>query len=340
MSNDWPDVPPPGTVPDADFDDQQEQEPSKFRSTLMRRSQLRNLPPIEPLIEGIMSRRSSAVLVGSTGAGKTFLALSMACSVGTGTRWLGRPVHRCPVLYCVGEGANGLDARIEAWEQTWGVKVTDDDVVFSIKPDSLMSRTLWLEMTAEAKDLGAGLVVLDTFSSLAPDADETKDAATVTNRMSSLAVAIDGTSLLVHHPGWGDSERTRGGYQLTANVDEVLLLRGNAQSDLIDLERQKVKEGRAGARLPLRRRPAYGSVVIEASTGAATTVVEINKAEQVARVVFGTQQFSGAALRDALMERLEITRSTAYERIKEMVESEAIVKVGGTNRTPVYEVAK
>src|SRR5207244_917150 len=107
---------------------------------------------------------------------------------------------------------------------------------------------VWAELADEARDLGAGFVVLDTFSSLAPDADETRDSALFTRRLCNLAAAIGGTALTVHHPGWSDSERSRGGYQLEANVDEVLLLRGNAQNPLIELERKKVKEGPAGAR--------------------------------------------------------------------------------------------
>ena len=99
-------------------------------------------------------------------------------------------------------------------------------MIFSVKPDSFTDRKVWAELTVEAIDLGVRFVVLDTFSSLAPDADETKDAPVFTRRLSDLAAAIDGTALAVHHPGWGDSDRTRGGYQLEANVDEVLKLSG------------------------------------------------------------------------------------------------------------------
>lgn len=314
--------------------------PSRFAATLLRRSQLRDLPPVEPLIDGVLSRRSAAVLVGSTGAGKTFVALSWACSVGTGTQWLGCAVEQCPALYVVGEGAHGLDSRVEAWERTWGVQVTDDNVVFSIKPASLAGREVWEEMTAEARALGARFIILDTFSSLAPDADETKDAATITRRMSDLSAAVDGTTLLVHHPGWGDAERTRGGYQLEANVDEVLLLRGNASSDLISLERKKVKEGPAGAQMSLRRRPAHGSVIIEAVSGVERTELAANDAERVARQVFADQVFSQAQLRDALMERLDLSRTTAYEDVRKLVVARRICRAGGTDARPTFQLAE
>ncbi|WP_176558833.1 AAA family ATPase [Micromonospora sp. WMMA1996] len=310
----------------------------RFTATLLRRSQLRSLPPVESLIDGVMSRRSTVLLVGPSNAGKTFVSLAWACSVGTGRPWLGREVHRTRALYVVGEGANGLNARISAWETAWGTEVTDDDVVFSVRPASLREVDTWVEMRAEAVDLGAGLIVLDTFSSLAPDVDETKDAATVTRRMADLAAAIDGTVVLVHHPGWGDASRARGGSQLEANVDEVLILAGTSANPLLELERKKVKEGVAGEKTWLRRKPAHGSVIIEGVSSVERTADMVVSAEQVARAVFG-EPFTKTMLRDALIERLGVSRTTAYEHMTQMERDKLLRKVGGKGRASLYEVA-
>lgn len=310
---------------------------SRFRQTILRRSQLRDLPPVEPLIEGVISLRSTVMLIGSSGAGKTFLTIAWACSIGTGTAWLGHKVHRAKVLYVVGEGANGLDDRISAWEQAWGVRVTDDDVVFSIRPESLTAESTWAEMQAEAKALGCRVIVLDTFSSLASDADETKDAATVVRRMSDLGAAIDGTVILVHHPGWGDATRARGGSQLESNADEVLILHGTKTDPLIALERKKVKEGVSGDKMWLRRRPTHGSVIIEAITASEQTEALAATAEQVAQSVFdGT--FTKTQLRDALMERMSISNTTAYEHITAMSRAHHIRFVSGKGRAALYEM--
>lgn len=317
--------------------DGQEQEPSRFARTIMRRSQLRNLPPVEPLIEGVISLRSTVMLVGSTGAGKTFLTVSWACAIGTGTAWLGRPVHRARVLYTVGEGANGLDDRVGAWEQAWGVKVGDDDVIFSIRPASLTEVDTWVEMRATAAALGCRVVVLDTFSSLAPDADETKDAATVLRRMADLAAAIDGTVILVHHPGWGDVTRARGGSQLEANADEVLILHGTNTDPMIALERKKVKEGVAGDKTWLRRKAAHGSVVIEGVAPQERAEAVASTAEQVARSVFD-EPFTRTQLRDALMERMSVSNTTAYEHITQLSRAGLLRFVSGKGRAALYEM--
>lgn len=322
---------------------------SRFASTILRRSQLANLPPVEPLIRGVLSLRTAAVLFGPSGAGKTFLALGWACSVGTGTPWLGHEVQRHPVLYVVGEGASGLDDRISAWEHAWQTKVTDDDVIFSVKPDSLADMTVWAQMRAEAVASARRFVILDTFSSLAPDADETRDAPAFTRRLSDLAQAIDGTALVIHHPGWGDGERVRGGSQLECNVDEVLRLTGSSGSDLVELTRKKVKEGPAGQRKWLRRRfvelgrdadggPA-GSIIIEGASNAERQTRILDAAETVVREVFADSMASTAQIRDALQERLECSRTSAYEHLNRLISSGVLIRAGGTDKRPMYEVS-
>lgn len=318
-----------------------EPEPTAFRKTFVTRSGLRNLPPVEPLITGIMSQRSAVVLVGATGAGKSFLALAWACAVGTGIPWLGHDTVRTKVLYVVGEGASGLDQRISAWEQAWRQPVADGDVVFSVKPHSMLDRKTWEEVESEAKAESVGMIILDTFSSLYPDADETKDAAIVTRRLSDMTTAINGTVVLVHHPGWGDAERTRGGYQLTANVDEVLLLRGTPKEPQLALERLKVKDDALGPPLHLLRKAAYGSCVIEGRTHEQAVADAGGNAEDITRAAFTEDtRFTRGELRRVLNNARGIDEASTipYRDIKAMLDGGIIVVDGGSPARPTYRL--
>jgi hypothetical protein len=254
-------------------------------------------------------------------------------------------------MYVIGEGAAGFDERVTAWEYAWQIKVTDDDVRFYVKPASLTKRETWEEMRAEAFATGRRLIILDTFSSLAPDADETKDAPMFTRRLSDLAAAIDGTAVAIHHPGWGDADRTRGGYQLEANVDEVLRLAGSASSDVAELTRKKVKDGAAGARIWLRRRIVplgineqgrpISSMVIESANVGDRDVRGVEAGETVLRDTWSPGAVvPGAKICEVLIERLSVSRPTAYRHVTRLLEAGVIRRSGGTDARPLYVLAE
>jgi hypothetical protein len=259
--------PPKPDEPESPADeDEQEGTGTSRLGVILTRSQLSSLPAVETLIERVVGFPAAVLVVGSTGVGKTFTVVAFGCCVATGRNWLGHRVVRRRVLLVIGEGAFGLDQRITAWEQAWngGVPVGDHWLTIIVKPRTLHDPATWSELAAYAVSGGYGLVVLDTFSSLAPDSDETKDAAQIMRRLSDLATAINGTAMLIHHPGWSDSGRARGGSQLEANADEILILREVTEgSDLFTMTRKKVKDGPAGEIHWLRRSLSHGSVIIE-----------------------------------------------------------------------------
>lgn len=231
---------------------------------LLGRDDLAGLPPVRPFIEGVLSRPSAAVLVGPFGSYKSFLALSWALSSAAGIPWLGRATVPTKVLYVVGEGAAGLHARIRAWEvaYNWGEPVPADRFQVLVQPWTLADRRTWAAIGQHAAEGGHGFIIMDTLSSLAPDADETKQSAQVMRWLSDLASLIDGPAVLVHHPGHADQTRPRGGYQFGGNADEVMLMASVKDSPVASLTLTKVKEGEAGRVLWMRAQRAEDSLVL------------------------------------------------------------------------------
>lgn len=236
---------------------------------------LAKLPKPEPLIEGWLELRTTALVVGETGTNKTFALLGWACSVATGTPWLDHQigVDPAPVIYVVGEGGFGLRSRIAAWEEDTGVKMPRGSVVTVLLPEAgLTSDDFWEALRFLAVSLEARLVILDTFSSLASAADETTDAAGVLRQMADAAVDIDGAVVLAHHTGWAALDRARGASQFESNADSVVVFKkldakrdtdAEADNGPVEVLRKKNKDGPAGARLYLRRRYVGGSCVLE-----------------------------------------------------------------------------
>lgn len=219
--------------------------------------ELAGLPTIRHAIDGYVSKPSSVLLVGAFASGKSAAILSGALSVGTGTPFLGHAVTQTRSLYIAGEGVRGLHLRTLAWQQSWDRDIPDDAIRFMPKlRGSLKEEATWRELRAFCRGEGIGFVVLDTLSALAPDADETKDAPLIVAGLNQLAEDIQGTAVLVHHPGWASTNqnRARGGYQLEANVDEVLTLQPVSDgSDHITVTVKKRKDGQSGAVHYLRR---------------------------------------------------------------------------------------
>ena len=303
--------------------------------TILRRSELGSLTTVEPLIDGIISTPAVAVLVGGYGVGKTFLALSMAFSIGTGHRWLGRDVRRTRVLYVLGEGAYGLDKRVSAWESAWRQPVSDDDVTFVVQPKTLNDHVTWTAIGEMCRAGGYGFVVLDTFSSLASESDETKDAARITRWMAELSNTIGGTVLLVHHPGWSDASRTRGGYQLEANPDEVLIATEiSKDSGLFMLLRKKVKDGPGGQLVYLRRTATHGSCVIEQS---GPEMAGVPMAQRILVVLANYGDLGGSG--PQIMTEVDVDdkqRSAFYKALRKLRDSGEIRSTGSGNATRYY----
>ena len=98
--------------------------------------ELKDSPELDWCIEGILPAGSVGMLYAPSGAGKSFVALSMALACGLAPLdWFGHPVplHR-PTVYVAGEGYAGLKIRIGAWLQRYG---GDELVPCFIRPEPL-----------------------------------------------------------------------------------------------------------------------------------------------------------------------------------------------------------
>jgi hypothetical protein len=76
---------------------------------------IKELPPYEWLVEGVIPRHGLSCLYGPPGVGKSFLALDLALRIGCGLPWLNRPAKEGHVGYVFGEGEHGLKQRLAAW---------------------------------------------------------------------------------------------------------------------------------------------------------------------------------------------------------------------------------
>jgi hypothetical protein len=87
---------------------------------LMTLAELRAMPPVEWLVENLLTRTGLGVLYGPPGAGKSFAALELAACVARGQPFHGLAVEQGAAIYIAGEGVGGIGKRIKALEAARG----------------------------------------------------------------------------------------------------------------------------------------------------------------------------------------------------------------------------
>ncbi len=319
-----------------DTDEQPDTEP-KLAKKLLTRSALRELPDPEPLIDNVLDQGTVGLLYGKWGTFKSFIAIDWAASVATGRAWQGRKTQRRRVLYVAAEGAFGLKARIDAWEQGWHTTIHDDQLEILPRAVNLTNAADIRELAALIRWNGYGFVLLDTLARCMVGADENsaKDCGLVVDALTRLREHTPGSRGVVtgvHHTG-KDGKTFRGSSVFEAGADTVYAV--TADNGVITLDREKRKDGPQQDRHELRLDLIDGtdSGVISAHRGVGISVrgdklVGIFD-HQFAHTGATKAEFRAAAI-DAGMANM-----TYYRGVHDLLESGALVNTG-TDKRPFY----
>lgn len=185
----------------------------------------RDMPAPEFAIDGILEHQGLSCVIGPPGAGKSALAIDMACSLVTGTRWQGRKVIRQRVLYLPGEGLSGAVQRIKAWELGHGKDVGNDLLLGNSIIQLAADRDDWATLAGYMLRHRVGLIIFDTFArmSLGIEENSATDVGKAITRFDQLKKLTGAGIMLVHHTG-KNSTAARGSSALNGAVDTELLV--------------------------------------------------------------------------------------------------------------------
>jgi hypothetical protein len=209
------------------------------------------------LVKGTLARVGLCFLVGSSGSGKTFFALRLCASVARGESFFGRRTTQSGVVYIAAEDPGGVRNRIVGLRQEIGDMKGAFHFIGAapdlLNPDDLQQlRAAITQRRAHMAtlDLRLGLVVLDTFSSSIPGADEnsSSDMSAVVTALQALATELGLLVLVVAHTGKDSTKGLRGWSGLTANADGTIFLDDPEEDGRRGGVVRKVKNGRAGMR--------------------------------------------------------------------------------------------
>lgn len=150
------------------------------------------------LVERVLPSGVS-MLFGAPKTGKSYVALQVAWSYATGTPWFRRKCQSGQVLYLAGEGLSDLQLRAQAL-----VEDTDlhpgGHIRWWTDPLSLSKERDAAKLRLAVEQVGAGLVVVDTWRRFSGLVDE-NDAGAASQAIGALEdLARKGVSvLIVHH---------------------------------------------------------------------------------------------------------------------------------------------
>ncbi|MFF0879017.1 AAA family ATPase [Micromonospora aurantiaca (nom. illeg.)] len=238
-----------------------------LESELYDATQLNDLPKIEPLVEDTYGRHSYIVLAGRNATYKTFVALDLALSHCTGKLWQGRKVEQGRVLYMLGEGAYGLDDRIQAWLAEHNLTLTPGMLTILPRTVRLFNNHEELEALVElVRRGGYVLVVIDTLRRATGGAkgNSNDDMGEVVDAIEDIKRATENGSVLVVAHTDAEDSKVRGATNIEDDADYVYRMKRNGAQ--IKLWRTKNKYGPEEDVHLFKPKLIANSLVLEADT--------------------------------------------------------------------------
>lgn len=289
------------------------------RNQYLTRDQLDDLPRPDPIIEGILSRHSYALLVGRDSTFKTFIALDWALCVATGKPWQGRTVEKLPVLFIAGEGAYGLAQRVDAWEYAWGEKVQPEQFMVRQSAVNLFRGGHPLkELLQVIEDNSIGLVIVDTLAKASAGGNlASSDAGVILENLERIKRAtFNGTVLTIAHTQKSDMD-TSGLHQIEDDSDTVW--HAAVDDAVITVTNRKQKDAPTTAPLRLETQPVLESLVLQSASGP-----KLKPATDAQQAILETlhEAFSElGATKQELMLASGVPRSTFYRALNSLLKS-------------------
>ena len=211
---------------------------------------LSNMPPVEWLIQDIITADGFGITYGPPASLKSFLLIAWSLHIASGTPWLGRPVKQGGVLYVAGEGVRGMGRRVRAWLRHHGMEGVDlpfrllPASVNLTDPEQLAKLVRTAVAAAEAEGTTIAMVVIDTVARAIPGADENsaQDMGRLVAAVEHIKAAVTCHVHGVHHSGKDPDRGARGSSALLGAVDTMVKITREGECITVSVEKQKDDE--------------------------------------------------------------------------------------------------
>ena len=220
---------------------------TKFSNKIFRADQVQ-ISSTKYLIKNWFGYEGLSLVYGSSGAGKTLLALDLGFHVASGFEWFGNRVHGGNVVYIMSEGTNVSNNRIKAIETKKNELFSNSAKHFYYLNGSVSlysDDNDTLDFVTTVKEFSPRLVVIDTLAMAMSGGDEnrTQDIGIVLKNMKRIQQELGCHVMVLHHPGKDESRGARGSSALHAASDTVLELKKTKDVVCVRAVKQRDMEG-------------------------------------------------------------------------------------------------
>lgn len=225
---------------DGNAEDDSDDDPvSEIEARIVTFAHLRDQPPPEWLVDGVLPKQGVGRIYGPSGSMKSFLVLHLLGAIGHGDVFAGRDCTKTTSLYVVAEGQSGIGKRVRAYERHHGRSLPGEVAPWPIQINGDSEWHAFVELASRRQ---WGLIVFDTQASSTVGLDENSatDMGKMVDRLRALSEATGGLVMLVHHTGY-DTSHSRGSTAVYAGMDVELSV--SKDGDSVVVRGEKVKDG-------------------------------------------------------------------------------------------------
>ena len=205
-------------------------------------------PPIDWIIDGLISAGSVNVFFGEAKCGKTWALLDLAVCMANGAPWLGMATKQGAVLIIDEEsGRRRLSRRMNAILQGHDAGQDTPVMAVSLAAFDLGNKEDYVHLYNLIISTGARLVIIDALADIMPGRDENavKDTQPIFLSLRKIAEETQAAIIVIHH-----SNKTggyRGSSAIAGAIDLLLSVEKKNDSNNMTFKAERARDTTAGA---------------------------------------------------------------------------------------------
>lgn len=290
--------------------------------------------PRQWVIENLIMEKSLTIIVADAGSKKTYICITIGEAVANGSNFISYTTHRAPVLYLDEEnGSDEMDDRIK--QVALGMGCNQEAPFYHVSYAGLMLDNPANCQTIKAliERTGAKLVIFDSLQDfMTGDENSKQDTQPIFTSLKRLANQTGAAILVQHHTGKNGDYR--GSTTIKGNVDLMLEVKSEDDSDLITF---KSKKNRKGTPIKFTAEATWWNDTFTLKPSTRQAAHPMSKAEDY--VIRFFEGHPGATVEDAMNNADACTPSTAKKTLYNLAGRDMLRRTNPGERTARYEVS-